>query len=231
MGTLACGNECSYDVSECHALPGAPVLQLSFSQVKMFDFSWAAVADADYYQLEESIAPGEPFVQLGGDIVGESVSHEMPLHFRWQASYRLWACNGGGCAESAVVDVMGSLVDAAGYVKASNTDAGDGFGHVALSGDGNTLAIGAIYEGSNATGVNPGPAAEADDSAGGAGAVYVLVRDGMGSWSQQAYLKASNTGANDSFGTSVALSADGDTLAVGANTEASKATGVGGDQE
>jgi FG-GAP repeat protein len=47
---------------------------------------------------------------------------------------------------------------------------------------------------------------------------------------QQAYVKASNTGAGDEFGTSVALSADGSTLAVGAIGEASNAGGVGGDQ-
>ncbi|MCA3154152.1 MAG: hypothetical protein ING30_03810, partial [Burkholderiales bacterium] len=40
----------------------------------------------------------------------------------------------------------------------------------------------------------------------------------------------SNTGASDFFGYSVALSADGNTLAVGAAFEASNATGVNGDQ-
>ncbi len=44
------------------------------------------------------------------------------------------------------------------------------------------------------------------------------------------YVKASNTNASDFFGISVALSADGNTLAVGALLEASAATGVGGDQ-
>jgi hypothetical protein len=48
-------------------------------------------------------------------------------------------------------------------------------------------------------------------------------------WSQQAYIKALNTGTGDEFGFSVALS--GDTLAVGAVLEASAATGVGGDQD
>ena len=43
-------------------------------------------------------------------------------------------------------------------------------------------------------------------------AAYVFVRTGT-SWSQQAYLKASNTDAQDHFGRSLALSADGDTLA------------------
>jgi hypothetical protein len=47
-------------------------------------------------------------------------------------------------------------------------------------------------------------------------------------WSQQAYLKASNTNAGDRFGQSVAVA--GDTVVVGAPLEASAATGVNGNQ-
>jgi hypothetical protein len=107
------------------------------------------------------------------------------------------------------------------YLKASNTDAYDYFGSsVALSGD--TLAVGAAGEASGAVEVDP-PGGQADNSASFAGAVYVFVRTGT-MWSQQAYLKASNTGVSDLFGCSVALS--GDTLAVGAYGEASRAVGV-----
>jgi hypothetical protein len=113
------------------------------------------------------------------------------------------------------------------YVKASNTEEDDTFGaSVALSADGNTLAVGADREDSNAIGVNGN---QADNSRTYAGAVYVFSRSGT-SWSQQAYVKASNTGSFDRFGRSVALSADGNTLAVGANREDSNAIGVGGDQ-
>ena len=45
----------------------------------------------------------------------------------------------------------------------------------------------------------------------------------------RAYLKASNTDANDYFGQAVA--ALGDTVVVGAHGEASSDTGVGGDQD
>ncbi|MCX4246382.1 hypothetical protein [Paraliomyxa miuraensis] len=227
-GTLVCDGACGYDVSGCWNQPGVPVLMLGFSQVKRFDFSWAAVPGADYYQLEQSVAPGEPFVQLGGDVLGTAVSHEMPLHFRWQASYRLWACNAVGCTDSAVVDVVGSLAEAVGYFKASNTEASDSFGwSVTLSGDGNTLAIGAYWEDSNATNIGGN---QADNSASISGAVYVFVRDGAGAWSQQAYVKASNTETADRFGTSVALSGDGNTLAVSAYGEDSNATGTAGNQ-
>ncbi|WP_428269502.1 DUF4215 domain-containing protein [Haliangium sp.] len=109
------------------------------------------------------------------------------------------------------------------YLKASNTDPGDGFGAaVALSGD--TLAAGAIFEASAATGVDGD---QDDDFADFAGAVYVFRRAGA-EWTQEAYVKASNTGLFDNFGWSLALS--GTTLAVAANGEASAATGIGGDQ-
>jgi hypothetical protein len=61
------------------------------------------------------------------------------------------------------------------------------------------------------------------------GAVYVFTRGG-GSWSPHSYVKAPNTNSNDMFGTSVALSASADSLAVGALFEASNATGINGDQ-
>ena len=113
------------------------------------------------------------------------------------------------------------------YVKASNTGAADHFGFpVALSGDGNTLAVGALNEDSAAIGIGGN---EADNTASSAGAVYVFTRSAA-TWTQQTYVKASNTGAADSFGNSVALSGDGSTLAVGAWGEASAATGIGGNQ-
>src|SRR5207237_799860 len=113
------------------------------------------------------------------------------------------------------------------YLKASNTDSIDYFGNnVALSADGNTLAVGAYREASATMGINGN---QMDNSKSGSGAVYIFSRSG-GSWSQQAYLKASNTDSGDSFGGSVALSADGNTLAVGAYGEGSAATSVNGNQ-
>ena len=109
------------------------------------------------------------------------------------------------------------------YLKASNTEQFDLFGiHLALSGD--ALAVGAPNESSSAAGPNGD---EANNDAPGSGAVYVFRRTG-GAWSQEAYLKASNPGSGDNFGTSVAI--DGDTLVVGAEDEGSDATGIGGDQ-
>jgi hypothetical protein len=126
------------------------------------------------------------------------------------------------------VQVPSSSWRQAGYLKASSPHEGDQFGHaIAISGDGNTLAIGAPMENSGATGIDGNPA---DSSADDAGAVYVYTRGGSGGWTHQAYLKASNAEAFDQFGNALALSADGNTLAVAAYFESGGATGIGGSQ-
>ncbi len=113
------------------------------------------------------------------------------------------------------------------YIKASNTDEGDGFGgKVAISGDGTVLAVAANGESSAATGINGN---QNNNSASGAGAVYVFSNN-AGNWEQRAYIKASNAAADDDFASSVALNADGSVLAVGARWESSSATGIDGNQ-
>ena len=109
---------------------------------------------------------------------------------------------------------------------------------VDLSADGNTLAVAAHWEASDAKGINGN---QDDNSIPQAGAVYIFTRSG-GRWTQQAYIKSSNTGEKmvgeelvgggdgDQFGFSLALSADGSTLAVGAVGEDSTATGINGNQ-
>jgi len=109
------------------------------------------------------------------------------------------------------------------YLKASNPESGDWFGgSVAVSGD--TVVIGAPGEDSSATGVNGD---QSNNSSSLSGAVYVFVRSGV-TWSQQAYLKASNTHAEDFFGSKVAVS--GDIVVVGAPHERGSAAGVNGYQ-
>jgi hypothetical protein len=96
----------------------------------------------------------------------------------------------------AVGDVTADSIVQEAYLKASNTDEGDRFGS-SLAMDGDTLVVS------------------------GGGAAYVFVRDGSGTWSQQAYL--------DGFGGWV-VALEGDTLVVGASSEDSSARGVNGDQ-
>jgi len=89
-------------------------------------------------------------------------------------------------------------------LEASDAQSGDNFGYaVSISSDGNTAIVGAPYE---------------DTSASQAGAAYVFTRSGS-TWTEQQILRASNGGGDDNFGTSVSVSGDGNTVAVGAPQE------------
>jgi len=111
------------------------------------------------------------------------------------------------------------------FLKAHNTGAGDFFArHLAISGDGNSVAIGALFEDSNTTGVNPGD----NDAGADNGAVYLFRRAGA-TWNQDAFLKSPNTDASDCFGLVVGLDASGSRLVSGAYFEDSAARVVDGD--
>jgi len=115
---------------------------------------------------------------------------------------------------------------------ASNAEAGDSLGcAVAISDDGNTVAAGAFDEDSLLKGIQP-PTEGTNDAKSdvSTGAAYVFVRNGT-AWTQQAFIKATNTRLNDQFAWALALSHDGNTLVVGSHLEDSGATGLNGDQE
>lgn len=109
------------------------------------------------------------------------------------------------------------------YIKASHSRAGLTFGN-SLAYRGDTLAVGATGDNSNAKGVGGDPN---DMSMVGAGAVYVFER-AAGSWSQKAYVKPSNTQTLMSFGFSLALSDEW--LSIGAPGESSAANVVDGNE-
>ena len=187
------------------------------------------MSDATFYRVLEDPDGNSGFSPLSGDLPAGTVSFEqvVPLYARINARYILQSCNEGGCSDSAPIVVSDPLTAAIGYFKASNTNSSDWFGEsISLSRDGHTLAVGASGEDSNATGINGD---QNNSYAGNSGAVYLFVRNGD-SWSQQAFIKASNTGAQDQFGSAVSLSDDGNTLAVGAPGEDSSATGINGNQ-
>jgi hypothetical protein len=111
------------------------------------------------------------------------------------------------------------------FIKSSHPNKEDWFGsRLTLSGDGNTLAVGAQLENGGSKGIN---GKQDDLSAEDSGAIYLFTRTGT-TWVQKAYIKASNAEAYDEFGSAMALSKDGKILAVGARSEASSAKGVNG---
>jgi FG-GAP repeat len=216
-GTIASANVTNVAVA-CVAAPASgPTLSPLGFGVKQLQFSWTSVSGATFYRLLENPDGASGFSPVATNITALSYNYTVPVHLRLNASYEVEACNAGGCAASAPLAVGTDIAQAIGYVKASNTGASDRFGFsIAVSGDGNTLAVGATLEDSGTTGVNSIP----DESASNSGAVYVFVND-AGTWSQQAYIKASDTAASAAFGYSLALSDDGSTLAVGARNHAS----------
>ena len=201
---------------------------LELVQDKTFRITWQTTPNAQSYRVLENSDGISGFTDISGELEAATTNFDrrVALFSRVNAQYQVQSCNDQGCVDSDPVMVTGTLDNAIGYFKASNTGEGDDFGGaISLSADGNTLAVGARKESSAATGINGN---QNDDSAEISGAVYVFVRsDGL--WQQQAYLKASNTGEGDNFGGAISLSADGNTLAVGAYREDSAETGINGE--
>lgn len=212
----------------CDALaqtPPAPVLTLS-ADTKQVEFSWPVVPRASYYVVKESATLGAPFTAISpriaqgrpGEILEYTRAMSVHRHDWLNARYRVEACDEAQfpvCSRSIEQSAVALELEAIGYLSAQKGDAGDAFGFaVATSADGNTLAIGAPYEDCSCTGVNP---SSLDEAAANAGAVYLFVKNAHG-WTQQAMIKASAVAQFDLFGMTVALSGDGNTLAVGAPT-------------
>ena len=213
---------------DCDAPPSGTAGALTGTlAVKQLTLSWSAAADATSYQVQRRTGDGT-WIDDGQPIAAPAISTVRALSVHlvdWvTARYRVAVCNARGCnATTTELSVLDTIAGAIGYLKASNTDAGDRFGAaIAMSTDGSTLAVAAVEEDGNGTGATGNPA---DNTVANAGAVYVYLRGATG-WTQQAYLKASNPGAGDGFGVALSLSANGSTLAVGAPGEDSSATGV-----
>lgn len=205
-------------------IPSVPLnLTVSYG-AKALVFTWGAAADATAYQvLEDPDGPGpQPLAPLGAAVAATTTRWAVPglLTNRLNARYALQACNVSGCS-AASAQVQPDWARAIGYFKASNPGANQYLGSVntvALSADGSTMALGAYGEASNGSG-------PANTSMPDAGAVYVYVRSATG-WTLQAYLKAPVPQSGDYFGKALALSADGSTLAIGADGEDSSHTGT-----
>lgn len=215
------------------APPPTPTLFLEVRAGGTLRFTWADVARETGYRLYEDPDGVSGYSEVGSTGKdGTSYILVVSLPDRMDARYVLDACNTDGCSRSRPVFLADALGETMLYVKAMYPEMEDQFGwSIALSSDGATLVVGAPGDDSGARGPkHPGDAdyvsSQADDSASGAGAVYVFTRSGE-DWIQQAYLKAWNADAADGFGTSVALAHDGHTLAVGAPRE--DGNGVGGE--
>lgn len=194
--------------------PLSPAAATLGSGPQQLVLNWTDSSEATFYRVLENPDGVSGYSPISGDIASgvQTYAHPVTLYRRINASYILQSCNAAGCSDGSPLTVT-DLVSPIVYLKADNTGNFDSFGvSVSLSADGNTLAVGAISESSNAQTIN---GAGNNDLANNSGAVYVFIRSGN-SWSQQAYIKASDAGPNDIFGSAVSLSDDGNLLAVGA---------------
>lgn len=219
-----------------------PKVKVSANHTKTLKFEWtSAPSNTTFYKLLKKANKNDitsEYEQVGLDFTATTVSDTISVHLiDWVNSlYKVQACDANAvCADSTEIIVDSAMLSAITYVKARNAEAGDWFGwSIAISGDGNTMAVGAPAEASKAKGVDGD---EANNDSPTSGAVYVFAKVN-GNWIQEAYLKASNTeqpgdgvtlpipNANARFGYQVALNTDGNTLAVSAINEYSVSVGV-----
>jgi hypothetical protein len=137
---------------------------------------------------------------------------------------------------AAYVYAIGVWTTPATVIKPPVSSEDDEFGiDVALSRDGTLLVVGHPNEDGAGVGVGGDPVSDCDalqptNCASFSGAAYVY-ESGPSGWSRPTYLKASNTGAFDQFGSALAVSADGDTIAVGATGEDGIGVGVSAEDD
>ncbi|WP_075188227.1 FG-GAP repeat protein [Teredinibacter haidensis] len=178
-------------------------------------FSWPSVTGAVNYKILEKINENAEFVQKGRLFSSEAIGYEMDVavhkHDWLGAEYKLEACTNAYCSTTDEISLYNFMGRSIGYFKASNSEENDLFGVLAISADGNTIAVGAPGEDSGSLGVNRD---DGDNSISGSGAVFVYVNDD-GAWRLQSYIKAPAPDDGDAFGSSVSLSSDGSTLVVG----------------
>jgi hypothetical protein len=145
-----------------------------------------------------------------------------------KGTYNLYVLNSSGESSEASTSTLRVLEwDHEAYLKSKNNSDQDYFGgSVAIDGD--TIAVGTAFEDSNTNTIIQASSgtlnlSSTNNTGTGSGAIYVYVRSGS-NWSEEAYLKASESTANDFTGGAIAIS--GDTIVAGAKAEDSNTTAI-----
>ena len=222
-----------------------PPLFVISTGIKTLDFAWSSVnaSSATYYRLRSNPDGGTGFPDLSttGIVVSPNstnirqttaqglVSLHRYIPRVTNPQYGVDTCDATSCGTSFLHNTVPltnvQLNSMIGRLRASNPEQSDEFGaSISLSGDGNTLVVGARLEDSVNRGINP--AQNDNNNLDNSGAVYVFRRNG-GVWSQQVYIKPFNPNRLAQFGISVSLNSDGNTLAVGSHLEDSSARDSG----
>ncbi|HET7810802.1 MAG TPA: hypothetical protein VFL16_09505 [Steroidobacteraceae bacterium] len=212
--TLASAALCAFTTLSRAALPeSAPVVTVG-ANLKQLQFDWAQVPRSNTYELWFKANDQAPWIKYTemSPRDGSRFRINVSVHLLdWRvARYRVAACNPGGCKNSAELVVSGLAPDAIGYIKpTSNVATNQWFGYaVALSADGLTLAV--------LTGETVGYAINT-------AVVNVYRRKNSGApWRREARFAPSTlqtSTALNYLGKPLALSGDGNLLALGLPTE------------
>lgn len=193
--------------------PGAFTVTLAYDPVALrFNSTWTASARADRYRVKLKRTGATDFQVLNDTLSSftQGFNFSPGLAIEWeQALLRVEACNASSCTAAPDVQLLPRRAEALAqkqYLKTALARSGDFTGiSVATSADGNTLVVGSPLEDANAGALDTG-------------AAQVYIRAGL-TWSLQAKLPAFNMQPVDNFGFAVAISADGNTAAVGAPFE------------
>lgn len=201
LRTCATALFCAWALAGCGGSPSGPTLTLSGPDIKTLDIGWPDDALATGYRLLVETAATPERTEVAR-LPAHTTRHRLHVFLPDQrdARYTVQACSDAGCRDLAAgVVSAATLNEAVGRFAPGAGGNGAGRG-VALSADGNTLAVGAPLDDSEAT-----------DS----GAVFLFTREPAG-WVRQAVLKSAAPAPGERFGEAVALSSDGLRLVVGA---------------
>ncbi len=196
-------------------LPNPVQNELEILPVKTVRISWQATPGAEFYRVFENPDGVSGFEQISDDLDASIRNHDhrIALYARANAMYMVQACDAFSCSDSEAQAITGYLANAIGYFEPS-FPLFQTFGEaVSLSADGMTLAVGSSFDGSPAQGINGDPTAPNPTPFGRSGSVHVFTLSAAG-WVQQAYIKASDSARDLIFGIRLALSDDGNTMAV-----------------
>jgi hypothetical protein len=182
--------------------PAAPEVTVGAAHVKQLQFDFEIVPRSNYYELWFKANPNVAEVRFFESAPWRpTFTNNVSAHLLdWdQARYRVTACNPSGCSSSAPISVASLRKDVVGHFRSSAPRDGARFGQVmAVSEDGKTAAV-----------LEP---RDAEDRS----SVSIYARTSA-DWRLQWRLRFSSQIVD---GRVLSLSADGNTLAVGAPNEA-----------
>ena len=185
--------------------PAAPTVTVG-AGIKSFRFDWQPVAGVARYELWRRPSASAAFVKDAEYPANATHANlRIAVHsFDWAgARFRIAACNSSGCANSTDISVASLRLEAPGYFKSSQPTVAESFGNDVDVASGGAFLV---------------AAAPNDDVNGAtdAGAAYVFQRNSdTTTWSQRTRLLPAIIQADGGEGMRVAISADGNTVAMG----------------